>query len=488
MSGGSRSTGRRPAPLRLLGLVAGVGVGLYVLYFQGLDRVGLLGPDEPRYASIGRAMAATGDWVTPRLWGQPWFEKPALLYWMVGAGYRLGLGPEWAPRLPVALVSVLFLGLYFAVLRREFGARVGALATGFLATSAGWLAYSQVAVADLPMSAAFAASMMLSLGWVRGGSPRPLVVSGGLLGLAVLAKGLVPVALAAPLWWMGRRRLQHWLLPLMVMLAVAAPWYWMCFARNGEDFIQDFFWRHHFGRYASAALLHQQPFWFYLPVLLAGLFPWTPLAAAACRPGLYRDTGGRFLLLWVGFGMAFFSLAENKLPGYLLPLLPAVCALLGLAADRKQAWLWGLSAALIGLVPAIGAILPAALASGLRRAPLGSAPLWGLAACLPLAAITWWLARRERPLAALAVALCGVAAGVLLLKQDTLPRLDERTSARSLWRAVAPAAAETCVESLHRSLRYGLNYYSLDPLPDCAESPRPLRIRQAPGASPEVAR
>ena len=85
------------------------GLGLFFLYFFGLTRTGLLGPDEPRYAAIGCAMASTGDWITPRLWGQPWFEKPALLYWMTAAGFKAGLGPDWAPRLPVALVSVAFL-------------------------------------------------------------------------------------------------------------------------------------------------------------------------------------------------------------------------------------------------------------------------------------------------------------------------------------------------------------------------------------------
>ena len=106
---------RRPAEepfcagLRLL-LVT---VGLFFLYFFGLTRTGLLGPDEPRYAAIGRAMAATGDWITPRLWGQPWFEKPALLYWMTAAGFKAGLGAGLAPRLPVALASVAFLIYFF---------------------------------------------------------------------------------------------------------------------------------------------------------------------------------------------------------------------------------------------------------------------------------------------------------------------------------------------------------------------------------------
>src|SRR5689334_16562351 len=81
----------------------------YLQYFHHLNAVGVFGPDEPRYASISREMAQSGDWITPRLWGEAWFEKPALLYWMSGLGFRLGLGPELAPRVPVALFAVLFL-------------------------------------------------------------------------------------------------------------------------------------------------------------------------------------------------------------------------------------------------------------------------------------------------------------------------------------------------------------------------------------------
>src|ERR1700691_412746 len=94
---------------------------LAILYFCGLSSSGMLGPDEPRYASISREMARSGDWITPRLWGEPWFEKPALLYWMAAAALRLGLNEDLAPRLPVALVSVAFLLFFYWILRHEFG-------------------------------------------------------------------------------------------------------------------------------------------------------------------------------------------------------------------------------------------------------------------------------------------------------------------------------------------------------------------------------
>ena len=144
-------------------------------------------------------MARSGDWITPRLWGQPWFEKPALLYWMTGSAFRLGMGPDLAPRLPVALLAVAFLGFYWWVLRGEFGCLAAWFATVILGTSIAWLGFSQVGVTDLPMTVTFSAAMLLALPWVARGDTRYLPAASALLGLAVLAKSLVPLALAAPL-------------------------------------------------------------------------------------------------------------------------------------------------------------------------------------------------------------------------------------------------------------------------------------------------
>src|SRR5271157_4239326 len=164
----------------------------YLLYFYDLGAVGLVGPDEPRYASIAREMARSGDWITPRLWGQPWFEKPPLLYWMTGAAFRLGLGTELAPRLPVALLAVAFLAFYWWTVRREFGCQAAWLATLVLGTCGEWLGFSQVGVTDLPLAATFSAAMLLAVPWIDRKDTRFLPAASALLGLAVLAKGLTP--------------------------------------------------------------------------------------------------------------------------------------------------------------------------------------------------------------------------------------------------------------------------------------------------------
>lgn len=468
-------------PARKKAAIALIAPLVFLLYFYGLTRVGMLGPDEPRYASIGRAMALSGDWVTPRLWGSPWFEKPALLYWMTGVARRAGLGDELAPRLPVALMSVAFLAFYWARLRREFGPCAANYATGMLATSAGWLAFSQAGVTDLPMSAAFAAAMVLALAWLRDGGWRKAAGIGALLGVAVLAKGLVPLVLAAPLVWFGRRRWREILLLGVALLAVAAPWYLLCWQHNGAAFIDDFFWKHHFGRFANDALKHRQPFWFYLPVLAGLLIPWTPMAALV-RPRFWHDEGLRFLLVTAAFGLVFFSSSTNKLPGYVLPLLPLVFAVLGAAFDKAGARGPALAACalLTALFPIAGAVLPEALATGLSRSSIEWTAWLGVVPAVLLAAVCWRIASRGLPVLAGGLVVLAVAFGIGWLKFRVFPEADRLASARPVWREIKGSESEACVEPVHRALRYGLNYYSVNPLPDCAARPARIKIRQEP--------
>jgi 4-amino-4-deoxy-L-arabinose transferase-like glycosyltransferase len=442
---------------------------LFFLYFFGLTRTGLLGPDEPRYAAIGRAMAQTGDWITPRLWGKPWFEKPPLLYWMTAAGFKVGLDQDLAPRLPVALVSVAFLIYFFVALRREFGGHVAFYATTILATSAGWLAFSHVAVTDLPMSAAFAAAMLIVM---RGplADARGSVSAGVLLGLAVLAKGLVPLALFLPALWFLRHRIRDLLVILATAAVIAAPWYVLATWRNGTPFLEEFFWKHHFARFASTALGHEQPFWFYLPVLLAGTFPWTPFLALLFQKRTYNDRRAVFLLAWLAWGFFLFSLSRNKLPGYLLPLLPALAALLGItiaqARERsaKIVALLAATAALLWFIPAIQDLLPQALLSGFSRAQIHLPLAW----IIPALAVTFSCATLERTghrTPALALIAVVITRSVVRLVWQTYPLLDQKVSPRGFW--ISHAGSITCASEEDRSWRYGLNYYAGRDLPDC---------------------
>ena len=466
--------------LLLLALVALIGVSL-----SALGTAGLVGPDEPRYASIGREMALSGDWITPRLWGAPWFEKPPLLYWLIAWAHRAGLRDELAARLPGALCGAGFLVFYWWVLRRLGRVSEASVAVVLLGATAGWMAVGNVAATDMPLAASFNACLLAGLLWLDTGRRRWAVTAGAFLGLALLAKGLVGAVLFLPLLWFARHRIRGLLLLFTAAALVALPWYVAVTAQQGMAFIRVFFLEHHFSRFTQPNLQHVQPFWFYVPVLLGLVFPWTPLLALV-RRSTFREYPERVFAAVAVFGFVFFSIAINKLPGYLLPILPAVCLLLARAVVESKAPRRALAACgvLLLLMPVASAALPQILLVGLRRTTLSVVP-WAYLATIAAAAWgAWWLVKNSRTGAAIALLALFTAAGWLEIKLVALPVVDRVVSARPLWRQAEPHRDDACVESLNRSLRYGLNYYSVTPLPDCAIDPQPYRITQAQAQPP----
>jgi len=352
----------------------------------------------------------------------------------------------------VALCSVGFLIFLYWIVQREFGARTASAACLILGTCGAWVGYGFIGVTDLPMAAAFSAAMLLSLGWIEGGNASRLPAAAALLGVAVLAEGLVPLVLTLPLLWCARRRWRDLLRPTVIsaFLVVSLPWYLLCYWRNGTVFLRTFFWEQHFQRFASPALQHVQPMWFYVPVLLAALLPWTPLLALLARRSLYSDARRRFLLLWLIFGLVFFTLSKNKLPGYLLPLLPAAAILMASGAMEQARTRWTLPAAALCLIaiPLAIPVLPLALVEGISRTPLPGFH-WSWLAPLALAVAVWWLERRDRTDAAIAAVALAAAIGILIVKVVDLPIIDRQVSARPLWRALATDRDRVCIDNLH---------------------------------------
>jgi 4-amino-4-deoxy-L-arabinose transferase-like glycosyltransferase len=343
-----------------------------------------------------------------------------------------------------------------------------------------------VAVPDLLLSVTFSTAMLLALPWISRGDPAWLPYTAALLGLAALAKGPIAIALAAPLALSVRR----WrdvvrarvILPFLV---VALPWYLLCYLRNGPDFFNEFFIRHNWERAVSGGLMHVQPWWYYGPVLLGLLLPWTLLAPLLLRRSLYREPALVFLATWTLFGLVFLSAVINKLPGYLLPLFPAIAALMGIALDRagKAGWWLAASGVLLILYPAIPPVAAAAVTDGITHVSLPAFQWIWLLPLIP-AALAYWLDAQGKRIAAVFSIALGSYAGVVYLKARTSPALDRAASSRVLWNELRPRASTICVDGIGDAWRFGLNYYSETPLPDCSVEARPFRLIQGAGYRP----
>ena len=322
---------------------------LYVSYFSHLGAIGFVGPDEPRYAWIARDMAETGDWVTPRLYGRPWFEKPPLYYWGAAESFKLLGIREAAARLPSA-ISALLLTLALAWLAsRLYGPETALWLLLLLPTSLGMIGFSHAAATDMPFSGMLTIAMVSAavvLGLTRNENtpviPRTpwlaLISFGFFLGLAVLAKGPAAIILcggAVFFWaiftkrWRDAFRLFH-PAAIVAFCLTALPWYVLC-ARRNPDFFRIFIIEHNFKRFLTPEFQHIQPFWFYGPILILAVLPWSATFLWAAITGGMRVTrnprlsrAATFFSCWITFCLVFFSVSQSKLPGYILPAIPPI--------------------------------------------------------------------------------------------------------------------------------------------------------------------
>jgi len=500
----------------------------------GITALGLTGPDEPRYASIARAMARTGDWITPRLNGQPWSEKPALYYWLAGIAYRIFGEGEFAMRLPSVLGAVLAtLAAAWAALR-AYGLDAARLTLFMLPATIGMIGFSHSAAGDMLFTALLAATAAAAaeiLQAKRPGLPSRIAF-GALLGAAVLAKGPAAVVLAGGsvlLWALLSRRIAAafgFFHPacLAAFAAVAVPWYALCAARN-PDFVRVFFFEHNFQRYLTPMFQHPQPFWFFVPVLLAAAFPWTVLtapllldAARAPKSSGWRDSPAMFFACWVAFPLLFFSFSESKLPGYMLPALPPLVLLLATALARRistqgappHRWLVPVALSFPFLALFSGVWLRQLPADSGLSAPAASSALLALAAGggVVCALLAW----KHRERAAIGGIAALMAALVVATASTALPTLDPYLSARQAAEVTMREAARVTMQeaareatqttareagpgdpvfvyAADRSLQFGLEYYLDRPVPDwTASAPRPAWVWTTPARSADLER
>ncbi len=322
------------------------------LWFGVIEQRRLINPDEGRYAEIPREMAASGDWITPRLNGLKYFEKPPLQYWITAAAYTVFGEHHWTARLWPALTG--FLGILFTgfATARVFNPQSGWMAGAVLASSALWNVISHANTLDTGVSFFLSSAVFaLCLAQKEGQPPREAfrwhVVAWVLLALAVLSKGLIGLILPAAsvfvyvVWqrdWGFIRRIQL-LRGLIILLVITAPWFIAVSVANPE-FAHFFFIHEHFERFLTKTHGRYQPFWYFLPVLVIGMTPWLISLFTATKAAVHQDQScrfqpARFLLVWMIVVLVFFSASGSKLASYILPLFPTLAALIGLHLSQR---------------------------------------------------------------------------------------------------------------------------------------------------------
>jgi 4-amino-4-deoxy-L-arabinose transferase-like glycosyltransferase len=453
----------------------------FFLFFFGLANFGLLGADEPRYAQIGREMLERNDWVTPTLHGKAWLEKPVLYYWLEMVSYKLFGVSDWAARLPaVVLGFVLIAGIHAFTRRFHPGAQMEA--SIITASSIAIFGFARGVSTDMPLAVFFTLAMLAWWTFVETEQRKWLLVFYLGLALATLAKGPVAVILAgmvvaafALVTRESRLLLRTlWLPGVALFLAVALPWYVLVQLRNPQ-FFSEFILSHNLARFSTDVFRHVRPIWYFLPVLLIGLLPWTTFAVAGGAQAFRRWRAARhrynlFLLLWAILPIIFFSFSQSKLPGYSLPAIPA-WTLLAVeylhSTFREQR-----------KIPA-GAILAHGLASALMVAAVVLLPRFMLdrqadlplrivlitvglsaAAFLFVSGLVLWRGARLLRFATLIPMLACVA----YVLRIAAPVVDATQSARPVAGQLAEVKTPVAVFRVSRTVEYGLEFYRNQPI------------------------
>ncbi|HTU41788.1 MAG TPA: glycosyltransferase family 39 protein [Candidatus Aquilonibacter sp.] len=480
------------------------------LFFYGLAQFGLIGADEPRYAQVSREMLEHHDWITPTLGGQPWLEKPPLYYWQAILAYKIFGVSDWAARLPSAFDGTfLVFAVYFFLGRFSTRSGSGAALDGALvvASCAGVIGYARAASTDMPLAAAFGIAMLAWWSWRESGKRTYLALFFFLIALGTLAKGPVAPFLAAVvivLYAVAARESRlvlktFWPPGILLFCAVALPWYFAVQVRNPQ-FFHEFILEQNLGRFSHNIYHHVQPFWYYLPVTTLAVIPWTVFVIAAfirmsqnwwsnrktpaeSREKTEKRVGGikkdeqiqaidpqfgLFACCWLIVPIMFFSASASKLPGYILPAIPAagllvaIYLLKNLQAQERSAKMLSLLHAMVATAPLVPALLIAYLITQ-HRLPCGR-PLVGAIAIAALlcVAIAFTLLRKNGFRLLRLVTLIPVVLSVAAVLKLGSATIDQTMSARPLAQELAGIETHPlplAVYHVRRELEYGLTFY-----------------------------
>jgi 4-amino-4-deoxy-L-arabinose transferase-like glycosyltransferase len=346
----------------------GVLVVAGLIFFFHLGAYGFWEPDEARYGEIAREMLATRDFIVPHLNYVAYVEKPPLLYWLTALSFRIFGLDEFAARLVPATAAMLGVLATFYFAARVMGLRRGVMAAAILATAPLYAVMAQVLTTDMLLTAFTTIAIFALLLHYREGG-RWCWIAYASMALATLTKGPVGIVLPALamlifLWWEGAlknfMRRFHAVAGAAVIFAIVAPWF-IAISIRTPGFLDFYFIGEHLRRIFDSSFSHGEPFYFYIPVIIGGLLPWSMLMPFLTWRRMAPNPARRYCAFAALIIFAAFSASSGKLIPYILPAFPPLAILL---AD--------------GIVSCAWPEEPRALRSPDSRILIESGPLLGL--------------------------------------------------------------------------------------------------------------
>jgi len=404
-----------------------------IIYGFRLVSYALCNPDEGRYAEIPREMLASGDWVTPRLNGVNYFEKPPLVYWLTAASQAVFGSGEVASRCVPAAFALVGILLTYATTRRFYGRDAGLAAAAVLGSCVLFFVLGHILLLDMAVSVLMSATLFcFILGVQEAPGPRRRWFFYGLYAsaaLATLTKGLIGFLVTGAVMFLWLlicnqwRRLRPMHLPtgILLFLAIALPWHLLA-AKHNETWVHRYLVYEHLERFLTPAASRPGKWHYFIWVVIGGLIPWTamlwPAVRDAVRGGWARrleQAVGWFWVIWAGFIFLFFTKSQSKLAPYILPIFPALAVLigawLGKTAAQADATLrlrpyfrWaGATCGILAAALAVILLKPALVRMDAEQAGALHAPIAVMAVILLAGAFALpWLQRTRGPHAAVA--------------------------------------------------------------------------------------
>ncbi len=445
---------------------------LFIILF-GIGGTPLLDPDEPVYAETAREMLQTGDFLSPRIFGDFWYDKPPMYYWLVAVAQFIFGDGEFAARFPAAMMACGTSVMVYVAGTKLFGERAGFWSAMILTSCVQFFYMGKAAVTDTTL-------LFFMTGALFSFIHKRYWLMYVCMALATVTKG--PIGIVFPgaiiflyLLFMGQLReilRMHVIRGLLLYFVIATPWYYAMYTVHGMEFIETFLGFHNLTRFTTAEHANRVTFWYYFPVIILGLFPWTGMLVQAIKASIQdsRIDDMRnlvFLHVWWIFVLLFFTICKTKLVSYILPMFPALAMVIGWNIARMQSKLrhnttfysWAVGSGIMLVLLGVGWIIGAQY---LPEAGFSLVMLGALTLILTVAILFTLLYYRDIQLAAWMHVMVGVVT-MCVAFAFVLPVVADRFSVKTMSSVYKEECQAETPIYVDKFLRPGFMYYAGKP-------------------------